>query len=70
MAEHDRLAYEATGLLYRADKGELSVLDEGSQRYRNLEYFLNEMNQFLYGISDAVSKTYFKHAQAQQQLFR
>jgi len=70
LAEHDRLAYEATGLLYRADKDELSVLDEKFECYRNLEYFLHEMNQFLYGISDAVSKTYFKHAQAQQQLFR
>jgi uncharacterized alpha-E superfamily protein len=70
LTEHDRLAFDATGMLFRADKDELSVLEEGTQRYHNLENFLSAMNQLLYGISDAVSKTYFKHAQTQQQLFR
>jgi uncharacterized circularly permuted ATP-grasp superfamily protein/uncharacterized alpha-E superfamily protein len=69
LSEHQRMALEALTALQLADKDALSELDEYSNRYLKLEEFLNKMSGFLFNISNAVSKTYFKHAQVQQQLF-
>jgi uncharacterized alpha-E superfamily protein len=70
LSEHQRLALEALTSLQLADKNALSELDEESNTYVALDFFLQKMGGFLYNISNAVSKTYFKHAQEQQQLFR
>lgn len=70
LTEHERLALEAFAMLKLADKDELSTLDKNTQRYKKLDAFLTNMNMLLHNMSNAVSKTYFRHAQAQQQLFR
>ena len=70
LAEHQRLALEALTTLQLADKEQLSELDPVSNSYLNLDLFLQKMSGLLFTISDTVSKTYFKHAQEQQQLFR
>jgi uncharacterized circularly permuted ATP-grasp superfamily protein/uncharacterized alpha-E superfamily protein len=69
LAEHERLALEVNTLLQLADKDELAKLDVNLNQYRKLDEFLIKINMLLYAISAAVSKTYFKHAQKQQQLF-
>ncbi len=69
LSEQERMALEAFTLLKLADSNHLSQAHPVSSSYQNLEIFLNRMNQLLLGISDAVSKNYFKHAQKQQQLF-
>jgi uncharacterized alpha-E superfamily protein len=70
LAEHQRLALEALTTLQLADKEVLSQLDPVSNSFKNLEDFLNKMTSLFLSISNIVSKTYFKHAQEQQQLFR
>jgi len=69
LAEHERLILEAYTLLKLADKDELARADTGSLRYENLHHFLSAMNSLLLAIPGAVSKTYFKHAESQKQLF-
>ena len=70
LAQHERLALEAFTMLKLADKDELSKADKHTHRYKKLDEFLTKMNILLHAISNVVSKTYFKHAQTQQQLFR
>ncbi len=70
LAEHERLALEALTTLRLANKDELCKADTATNRYEELEIFLGKMYKILFSISDVVSKTYFKHAQAQRQLFR
>jgi uncharacterized circularly permuted ATP-grasp superfamily protein/uncharacterized alpha-E superfamily protein len=70
LAQHERLALEAFTMIKLADKDELSIADKHTQRYKKLDEFLTKMNMLLHNISNTVSKTYFKHAQTQQQLFR
>ena len=70
LSEHQRLALEALTTLQLSDKDHLSQLDPESNSYAHLEDFLNKISGILYNISDTVSKTYFKHAQEQQQLFK
>jgi uncharacterized alpha-E superfamily protein len=69
-AEHERLAREALRMIRDSGKDELSILDAATGRFRNLGSFLSDMGRILYAISDLVSITYFKHTQAQKQLFR
>jgi uncharacterized circularly permuted ATP-grasp superfamily protein/uncharacterized alpha-E superfamily protein len=69
-AEHERLAREALRMIRDSGKDELSILDPATGRFRNLGSFLSDMGRILYAISDLVSITYFKHTQAQKQLFR
>lgn len=70
LSEHERLALEAFTMIKLADKDQLSIPDKHTQCYKKLDEFLTKMNMLLHNISNVVSKTYFKHAQAQQQLFR
>ncbi|CAN5474513.1 circularly permuted type 2 ATP-grasp protein [soil metagenome] len=70
LADHERLALEAFTMIKLADKDELAIADKHAQRYKKLDEFLTKMNMLLHNISNKVSKTYFKHAQTQQQLFR
>jgi uncharacterized circularly permuted ATP-grasp superfamily protein/uncharacterized alpha-E superfamily protein len=70
LAEHQRLALEALTTLQLADKAFLSQLDSETNTYLHLEEFLNKISKILSNISETVSKTYFKHAQEQQQLYR
>jgi uncharacterized circularly permuted ATP-grasp superfamily protein/uncharacterized alpha-E superfamily protein len=67
--DHERLIWEAYSLLKLADKDQLSRPDKAAWRYVNLEFFLSRINALLAAIPDIISKTYFKHAQRQQQLF-
>lgn len=69
MARHEKLSLEAFTKIKLADKDYLSILNEATQRYQNLENFLTEINQLLHEVYSTVSTTYFKHAQVQQQLF-
>ncbi|HMC86103.1 MAG TPA: alpha-E domain-containing protein, partial [Chitinophagaceae bacterium] len=69
LAEHERLILEAYTLLKLSDKDELSVPDNNTARYEKLHTFLSDMNTLLLAIPGAVSKTYFKHAETQKQLF-
>lgn len=70
LAEHERLALEAFTMIKLADKDILAIADRHTNRYKKLDEFLTKMNMLLHNISNVVSKTYFKHAQTQQQLFR
>jgi uncharacterized alpha-E superfamily protein len=70
LSEHQRLALEAMTTLQLADKEYLSQLDPVSNTYAHLEQFLNKISGTLSNISETISKTYFKHAQEQQQLYR
>jgi uncharacterized circularly permuted ATP-grasp superfamily protein/uncharacterized alpha-E superfamily protein len=71
LSEHQRLALEALTTLQLADKDYLSELDPSTNTYTHLEDFLNKISGILSTISETVSKTYFKHAQEeQQQLYR
>jgi uncharacterized circularly permuted ATP-grasp superfamily protein/uncharacterized alpha-E superfamily protein len=70
LSEHQRLALEALTTLQLADKDYLSQLDPTSNSYVHLNDFLQKISGILSNISETVSKTYFKHAQEQQQLFR
>ncbi len=69
LAEHERLILEAYTLLKLADKDELAKADNETTRYENLHNFLSSMNTLLLSIPGAISKTYFKHAEPQKQLF-
>jgi len=69
LAEHERLILEAYTLLKLSDKDELSMPDNNTARYEKLHTFLSDMNTLLLAIPGAVSKTYFKHAETQKQLF-
>ena len=69
LAAHERLILEAYTLLKLSDKDELAMPDNDTARYENLHTFLSKMNDLLLAIPGAVSKTYFKHAETQKQLF-
>lgn len=69
LSDHNRLVLEASTLLMLSDKDQLSLWDDGEREYKNLDEFLSKMYSMLCGIPSAISKTYFKHAQAQKQLF-
>ena len=69
ISTHDLLVAEAYELLKNADKDQLSVPDPEGAQYKKLDDFLSEMYGLLSGIQHAISKTYFKHAQSQKQLF-
>ena len=69
LAAHERLILEAYTLLKLSDKDVLSQPDQDTARYENLHGFLSKMNELLLAIPGAVSKTYFKHAETQKQLF-
>ncbi|MEO5891175.1 MAG: circularly permuted type 2 ATP-grasp protein [Ferruginibacter sp.] len=66
---HDLLVAEAYNLLNNSNQGKLSMLDQEFGQYKNLDEFLSDMYDLLSGIQNAISKTYFKHAQSQKQLF-
>jgi uncharacterized circularly permuted ATP-grasp superfamily protein/uncharacterized alpha-E superfamily protein len=69
LSAHERLVLEAYTLLKLSDKDELALADSETARYENLHNFLSQMNELLLAIPGAVSKTYFKHAETQKQLF-
>jgi len=69
LSEHERLIWEAYSLLKLSDKDRLSQVDSTGTRYEELESFLTKMHGLLAAIPDSISKTYFKHAQSQKQLF-
>ena len=48
---------------------ELAALEKDAAGYEKLEEFLKKMQSLMVAIQATVSKTYFKHAQAQKQLF-
>jgi len=70
MPSHEKLSLATFTKIKLADKDQLAVLNASTQRYQHLETFLTEISQLLHEIYNAVSIMYFKHAQAQQQLFR
>ncbi|HEY4151449.1 MAG TPA: circularly permuted type 2 ATP-grasp protein [Chitinophagaceae bacterium] len=67
LGEHERLILEAYTMLKLSDKDQLSL--PGGTENSGLDAFLTKMYSLLMAIPDTISKTYFKHAQAQQQLF-
>ncbi len=69
LSEQDILMAEAYNVLRLTSKEKLCVLDEGAAQYTALDEFLEKMYDLLSGVQHAVSKTYFKHAQSQKQLF-
>jgi uncharacterized alpha-E superfamily protein len=69
ISAQDLLVGEAYNLLKLADKEQLSLLNAEAGQYQNLDNFLSDMYELLSGIQHAISKTYFKHAQSQKQLF-
>ena len=69
LTEHEKLIWEAYSLLKLADKEQLSISGSSEPRYENLDEFLSKMYSLLMAIPDMISKTYFKHAQSQKQLF-
>ncbi len=69
LAEHERLVLEAHTFLKLSSKDELAELGKNAGSYEQLEKFLLKMQSLLVTIQAVVSKTYFKHAQVQKQLF-
>jgi uncharacterized alpha-E superfamily protein len=69
LSAHEILITEAYSLLKQTNKEKLSVLDIEAGQHINLDEFLSAMYDLLSGIQNAVSKTYFKHAESQKQLF-
>lgn len=69
LAEHERLILEAHTLVKLASKAHLSKLNEPLSEYTHLSDFLHKVYNLLAVIPDAISKTYFKHAQSPKQLF-
>lgn len=69
LSAHDVLIADAYHLIDRASKENLSLLDQHSAQYLKLDDFLSEMYDALSGIQNAISKTYFVHAQSHKQLF-
>jgi hypothetical protein len=57
-------------MLKLADKDQLSSLGKDAIRYEELDKFLGNIQHLLAAVPVVVSKTYFKHAQTQKQLFR
>ena len=70
LPEHERLALESFTMLKLADKDQLSLLSKDAVKYEELDKFLGNIQQLLAAVPAVVSKTYFKHAQTQKQLFR
>ena len=66
---HDILIEKGYNLLNVVDKEKLSLLNEETAQYENLDNFLSDMYDILTGIQDTISKTNFIHAQSQKQLF-
>ena len=69
ISDHEMLIAAAGNLLEHTSKEQLSVLDVPTAQYKNLDEFLSQMYGVLSDIQNAISKTYFKHAQSQKQLF-
>ncbi len=69
LSMHEMLIAKAYDLLRLSSKEQLSELNVEASQYRNLDNFLSDIYEILSGIQNAVSKTYFKHAQFQKQLF-
>ena len=67
LGEHERLILEAYMMLKLSDKDQLSL--PGGMENSALDGFLSRMYSLLTAIPDVISKIYFKHAQAQNQLF-
>jgi len=67
--KHERLSFEAYSKIKLTDKEQLSELNTTTQHYQHLESFLTDINNLLHEVHNAVSVTYFKHAQIQLQLF-
>ena len=69
LSEQERLILEAYTLLKLSDKYKLSEISSKNNNRKELLDLLSKLFSLLSGISEVISKTYFKHAQAQKQLF-
>ncbi len=70
MSGHERLVLEAYSLLKLSDRDELSKPDIKAGQYKKLDTLLAKLYNLLGRIPVAITKTYFKHAESQMQLFR
>lgn len=70
IADHEWFIGEAFSLLKNSDKESLSCFDKELGQYIKLDVFLSKMYSLLTAMTAAISKTYFKHAQTQKQLFK
>ena len=69
LSDHDLLVRKSYDLVSLANRETLCTLDADANQYVHLDDFLSEIYQLLSGIQQAISKTYFKHAQSPKQLF-
>jgi len=69
LPEHEKLMLEAYTLLKLSNKDELALRNPDLKKHANLEFFLHKMYTLLAALPAIISKTYFKHAQEQKQLF-
>jgi uncharacterized circularly permuted ATP-grasp superfamily protein/uncharacterized alpha-E superfamily protein len=69
LPEQERLIGEAYTLLKSAERDQLALPDDKETAYLQLDIFLSKLYTLLCGITEVISNTYFKHAQAQTQLF-
>jgi uncharacterized alpha-E superfamily protein len=69
LPDHDLLVRKAYELVSLRTAKTYASLDADANQYVHLDDFLSEIYQLLSGIQQAISKTYFKHAQSQKQLF-
>ncbi|MEO5997016.1 MAG: circularly permuted type 2 ATP-grasp protein [Chitinophagaceae bacterium] len=67
LAEHEKLILEAWTFLKLSGKDQLAV--PGKYVNTNLQNFLTRIRTLLMAIPDTITKSYFKHAQNQKQLF-
>jgi uncharacterized circularly permuted ATP-grasp superfamily protein/uncharacterized alpha-E superfamily protein len=69
LSGHERLLFEALSLLKLSDKNELSEPNVPSGQYKKLDKLLEKLYGILVSVPVMISKTYFKHAEEQKQLF-
>jgi uncharacterized alpha-E superfamily protein len=69
LPEHEKLMLEAYTVLKLSNKDELATVNKTHRKHDKLEDFLNKMYSLLAALPAIISKTYFKHAQEQKQLF-
>jgi hypothetical protein len=69
LSDKQRNIQEADSLLKLADTEALTQYDPYTKEYVSLTIFLDKLYSLIADTSMLISKTYFKHSQAQKQLF-
>lgn len=66
---HEKLVIEAITILKIADKKKLTKSDSETKEYKHLDELLSKLFSILLSVPFEISRTFFKHAQSQKQLY-